>query len=68
MLVLLPLPFLLAARDARKRSAAWALAGFWIGLAVAGLAGNYPIPVIGYGASPVVGWALALRLVSSRSP
>lgn len=69
-LATLPLPFVLAARnthDARQRGAACALAGFWIGLVLAGLAGNYPIPVIGYGASPVIGWVLALRLVSSRS-
>lgn len=76
VLAMLPLPFVFAARnthnarhayDAHRRGAAWALAGFWIGLVLAGLAGNYPIPVIGYGASPVIGWVLALRLVSSRS-
>lgn len=68
-LAMLPLLFVLAAlnaHDARQRGAACALAGFWIGLVLAGLAGNYPIPVIGYGASPVIGWVLALRLVSSR--
>lgn len=68
LLAMLPLPFLLAAREAGKRGAGYALAGFWAGLVLAGLLGNYPIPVIGYGASPVVGWVLALRLISSRSP
>ena len=68
LLAMLPLPFLPTARDACKRGAGYALAGFWAGLVLAGLFGNYPIPVIGYGASPVIGWVLALCLVSSRSP
>ncbi len=59
-LALLPLPFLLATRGNTKRSAPLALAGFWIGLALAGVLGNYPVPVIGYGASFVIGWVLAL--------
>ncbi len=67
MLAMLPLPFVLAALAPGRRSAGLALAGFWIGLLAAGLVGNYPVPVIGYGASPVIGWVLALRLVSSRS-
>ncbi|MEW6022758.1 MAG: FtsW/RodA/SpoVE family cell cycle protein [Pseudomonadota bacterium] len=67
LLAMLPLPFVLAALEPGRRSAGLALAGFWIGLLVAGLVGNYPVPVIGYGASPVIGWLLALRLVSSRS-
>jgi len=69
VLAMLPLPFVLAVRNAgnaRQRGAASALAGFWIGLVLAGLAGNYPIPGIGHGASPVIGWVLALRLLSSR--
>lgn len=59
-LVLLPLPFLLAARDRHTRGAGYAVAGFWIGLTLAGVLANYPIPVIGYGASPVLGWLVAL--------
>lgn len=68
LLVMLPLPFVLAALEPRRRGAGVALAGFWSGLLLAGLVGNYPVPVIGYGASPVIGWVLALRLLSSRSP
>jgi len=68
LLAMLPLPFLLTEREAGKRGAGYALAGFWAGLVLAGLLGNYPIPVTGYGASPVIGWVLALRLISSRSP
>ncbi len=59
-LALLPLPFLLAARARARRGAMLALAGFWSGLALAGAAANYPVPVIGYGASFVLGWVLAL--------
>jgi len=67
LLALLPLPFVLAALEPSRHSAGLALAGFWIGLLAAGLLGNFPVPVIGYGASPVIGYVLALRLVSSRS-
>jgi len=69
LLALLPLSFLAAAgRNARRRSVGYALAGFWLGLAVAGLVGNYPVPLLGYGASPVIGWALAMgMLLNSRS-
>ncbi len=63
-LALLPLPFLLAARGNTERGAPLALAGFWTGLALAGVLGNYPIPVIGYGASFVIGWVLALGTLS----
>ena len=76
VLALVPLPFVLVAGTAGdpasaaelgRRGAAYALAGFWLGLVLAGLAGNYPVPVLGYGASPVIGWGLALGLISSRS-
>jgi len=67
-LALLPLPFLLAARARRGRGGHLALAGFWTGLAVAGVAANYPVPVIGYGASFVVGWILALGTLKRAAP
>lgn len=66
-LVLLPLPFLLAARNPQTRGAGYGVAGFWTGLTLAGVLANYPIPVIGYGASPVLGWLLALGALSRRS-
>lgn len=59
-LALLPLPFVLAARAPEGQAGPLALAGFWTGLAVAGVVANYPVPVIGYGASFVIGWVLAL--------
>lgn len=61
-LALLPLPFLVAARERARRGACLALAGFWCGLALAGTLGNYPVPVIGYGASFALGWVLALSI------
>lgn len=57
---MLPLPFLLAERVPGLRGAGLALAGFWLGLVLAGAFWNYPVPVLGYGASPVIGWVLAL--------
>lgn len=59
-LAVLPLPFLVAMRGRTDRGAPLALAGFWSGLALAGVLGNYPVPVIGCGASFVLGWILAL--------
>lgn len=64
-LALLPLPFLLAARG---RAGPLALAGFWGGLALAGVTANYPVPVIGYGASFVLGWVLALGALKPAAP
>lgn len=62
LMLLTPLPFLLAAWRAKERSPYLALAGVWIGLVGANLAGNYPAPVLGYGASPVLGWMISLGL------
>lgn len=62
-LALLPLVFVLAARKRATRGMGLALAGFWTGLAIAGIVGNFPVPVIGYGASAVIGWILASGLV-----
>ena len=36
------------------------LVGLWFGLLLASLIGHYPVPLLGYGASAVLGWALAL--------
>ena len=66
-LAMLPLPFLLAARVPGLRGGGLAVAGFWLGLAAAGAIGNYPAPVLGYGASPVIGWVLALGCMRRRT-
>lgn len=71
-LVLVPAPFLLQAWRARgegevKRALTYALSGLWVVLVLANLTGRYPAPVVGYGASFVVGWLVSLGLVAGRS-
>ena len=66
ILVLTPLIVL-----ARGSQAALSLAAFYVGLVGAALVGNYPLPVVGLGASLVVGWLMALGLARApirRSP
>ncbi len=41
------------------------LAGLWLGLTVAAFVANYPIPVVGYGASSAIGWLVSLGLCLS---
>lgn len=71
-LVLLPLPFVLKAMAAGSQArtedfaVALALSGVWTGLVVCNLFGNYPSPVVGYGASLVVGWLASLGLCLQR--
>lgn len=43
-----------------KRLPAVTLVGLWFGLLLASLIGHYPVPLLGYGASAVLGWGLAL--------
>lgn len=72
MLVLLPLPFLLRAMRARSQmrvddlAVGLALSGLWLGLVGGNLFGNYPAPVVGYGASLAVGWLASLGLCLQR--
>ena len=61
ILVLTPLIVL-----ARGSQAALSLAAFYVGLVGAALVGNYPLPVVGLGASLVLGWLMALGL--ARNP
>jgi hypothetical protein len=67
MLILLPLPFMLRASSGGERAVAAGLAGLWIGLVAGNLFGNYPAPVVGYGASLAIGWLASLGLVLSRA-
>jgi cell division protein FtsW (lipid II flippase) len=50
----------------RRSPEALALAAVWAGFALANLLGNYPAPVIGAGASPMLGWLLSIGLASGR--
>ncbi len=42
----------------------YALAGMWCGLLLASLIGPYPVPLLGYGASAVIGFGLAISLLT----
>lgn len=46
----------------RRADAPLALAAFWSGLLVASLIGPFPVPVLGYGVSAIIGFGLAARL------
>ncbi|ALL14559.1 hypothetical protein [Caulobacter henricii] len=60
----LPAPFLLVAFSrSERRAEALALAALWTGWIAGNLFGNYPAPVLGYGAGPVLAWGLSLGLV-----
>jgi cell division protein FtsW (lipid II flippase) len=64
LLFSLPAPFLLvAASRPERRAEALALAALWAGWIAANLLGNYPAPVMGYGAAPILAWGLSLGLV-----
>lgn len=52
----------------RRTSETLALAAAWTGFILANLVANYPAPVIGAGASPVLGWLLSVGLASSARP
>ena len=68
----LPAPFLLvAARQPNRRAEALALAALWTGWIAANMFANYPAPVMGYGAAPILAWGLSVGLVlgeGHRSP
>jgi len=67
-LILLSAPLLWMGWRARGIGAAGlAMAGFWIGLSAANLLGAYPAPVVGYGASPVIGWLVAVGLAMAST-
>lgn len=59
--LILPLALLWRARiDPALRLPAVSLTGLWLGLLLASLIGHFPVPLLGYGASAVIGWGLAL--------
>ena len=70
-LLLVPVPFLLRAWGLRgegeaRRTLTFALSGLWLVLVLANATGRFPAPVVGYGASFVVGWLISLGLVAGR--
>lgn len=42
------------------------LTGLWLGVAAASVVANYPVPVVGYGASSAIGWLLSVALAVRR--
>jgi hypothetical protein len=64
----LPAPLLLVgAGRPERRAEALGLAALWAGWLVSNLLGNYPAPVMGYGAAPILAWGLSLGLVLGDS-
>lgn len=52
----------------RDRAEGLALAGLLTGIALAALLGPFPWPLIGYGASPILGFGIALGAAAARDP
>lgn len=68
-LLLVPAPFVLRTlasegEEEARRALNFALSGLWLVLLLANLTGRFPAPVVGYGASFVVGWLVSLGLVA----
>lgn len=67
-LALLPVPFLLAGRDAGSRVGI-ALGTYVAVTLLAPLAGSFPVPVMGYGVAPVLGYLLGVAgLLRAAAP
>lgn len=68
-LALLPLPFLLARRGEGGASPeALALGGYFCLTLIAPLFGAFPVPLLGFGVSPIVGYFIALAWLVARRP
>jgi cell division protein FtsW (lipid II flippase) len=68
LMISLPAPFLAVAQARPERRAeALTLAALWTGWIAGNLFGNYPAPVLGYGAGPILAWGLSLGLVLGDS-
>ncbi len=64
-LLLLPVPFLAARREAGDRLAL-ALGAYLSVTLLAAAVGSFPVPVLGYGASPILGYLAAVGLLQRR--
>lgn len=62
-LIILLLPFLTKRREAISLS----MGAFFLVLIVSTLAGAFPVPLIGYGASPIIGYMAAVSYVEKRT-
>jgi hypothetical protein len=69
-LILLPVPFFVAShqwRGSRKGDTALALGAYFTATLLAPTVSNYPVPLMGYGASPILGFFFALGWISFQS-
>jgi cell division protein FtsW (lipid II flippase) len=66
-LLVLPLPFFHAARGAGKH-AALALGTYVAITILAAFLGNFPVPVMGYGVSPILGYLAGLGILMRAAP
>lgn len=66
-LLVLPLPFFHAGRGAAKR-AGLALGTYVAITVLAAFLGNFPVPVMGYGVSPILGYFVGLGLLMRAAP
>lgn len=64
-LLILP-PVLVRAKDPAEAGAARVFAALWIGCIAAAALGDYPTPVVGYGGSAILGYALSLAAFPPR--
>ncbi len=58
---------LIAAADRIERPARFAIAGALFGFAMTSAISHYPAPLIGYGASAILGFALALAMTREQT-
>jgi cell division protein FtsW (lipid II flippase) len=66
-LVLIPLPFISSAlRHREQRLEAFSLAAYYGVVCVAPFAGPYPVPILGYGLSPILGYFAVLGWIILR--
>jgi len=54
-------------RDAGNRAAYAAFGAVWLAAIVAAALGNYPTPMVGYGGSAIIGYALSLLALPKRA-
>lgn len=66
-LLVLPLPFFLAGRGDGKR-VGLALGTYVAITVVAAFVGNFPVPIMGYGVSPIIGYLAAIGLLLRTAP
>jgi cell division protein FtsW (lipid II flippase) len=54
--------------DPRNRDLYAVFGAAWLGMVVAAALGNYPTPLVGYGGSAVLGYALSLAFMPRKAP